>query len=400
MKKFYLACFIITLSLASSSFAQPFSPFRLIGSVYVMDNNPDGNRIIFYGRFTDGRLFRFGSVRTGGLGAGDNASADPLGGQESIVLSDDNRFLYLVNAGSDSISVFFINRIGRPILIQEVSSNGDFPVSLTIDDDLLYVLNSGSDGSIAGYDIANNGRLSLIEGSIRSLGTGQVGPPVGGERNIAPGDIAFDSINRRLVIPFGAGTELGEGRVLSFTVDDNDLPSENFVETVAQGRLPFSVDFTRNGTALISDALGPFAGDPASGDIGGGLSSFDFTDGANLVPINTVANGQIETCWVRVAHTSDLVFTTSTGAGAISTYSVSRNGQISVVDPIAATGIVSPIDFDLTDDDEYLYVTTGAGGVRGFAVDPQTGELNDIGLFPGLPIFDVDGFAPQGLAIR
>lgn len=400
MKKIYSTFLIIVVGLTFATISHAAGFSRLVGNVYVMDNNPDGNRIVFYGRFSNGRLSNFGSVGTGGLGAGDNAPADPLGGQESIVLSESGRFLYSVNAGSDDISVFFLTRTGRPVLIQRVSSNGDFPVSLTINEGLLYVLNSGSDGSIAGYDVARNGRLTPIEGSVRSLGTGQVGPPIGGERNIAPGDIAFDTINRRLVIPFGGGTELGEGRVLSFTIDDNNLPSETFIETVAQGRLPFSVDFTSNGVALIADALGPVAGDPASGSIGGGLSSFDFTDGANLIPIDTIANGQIETCWVRVSNDGNFVFTSSTGAGAISSYSISRNGQISLLDPIAAGGIVSPIDFDLTDDDRFLYVTTGAGGVRGFAVNSRTGALSDIGLFSGLPVFDVDGFAPQGLAIR
>lgn len=382
-------------SVAGLSHANGF--VKLVGNAYVMDNNPDGNRMVVYGRYSNGALLNFGSVRTGGLGAGDNAAADPLGGQDSVILSEDGRFLYSVNAGSDDISVFFLTRRGRPVLIQTISSNGDFPVSMTLDDDVLYVLNAGSNGSIAGYNVAKNGRLSPIEGSVRSLNTGQEGEPEGDARNIAPGDIAFDTLNRRLLIPFGRGTEVGEGRLLTFSVDDNNLPSETFVETEAQGRLPFSVDFTSNGTALIAEALGTVGGDPVSGS----LSSHNFADGANLLPVDSVDNGQVATCWVRVTHTTDIAFTSNTVADTLTSYSISRNGEITVLEGAAAADVGSPIDFALTKDDRYMYVTTSDdGGVRGYAVNAQTGQLRELGLFSGLPTFEEDGFAPQGMAVR
>lgn len=393
----------ITTALAAMTMtmtADVHSRSILVGNAYVMDNNPEGNRMVVYGRFSNGELRQFGSVRTGGLGAGDNAPVDALGGQESIILSDDGRFMYSVNAGSDNISVFFLTKKGRPVLIQKISSQGDFPVSMTLDDDVLYILNAGSNGSIAGFDVSKEGRLSLIEDSVRSLNTGIDGVPEGDLRNLAPGDIAFDSANRRLLIPFGRGLELGEGRLLSFAIDDDNKPSADFTEVIAPGRLPFSVDFTRNGIALVADALGPEAGAPGSG-IGGGLSSLVYTEGTNLSAVDSVANGQIETCWVRAAHNSDLVFTTNTSADSISSYTVSRNGVISIIDATAAADVGTPVDFDLTKDDRFLYVTTSTdGGVRGYRVDQKTGALREIGLFSGLPTSETDNFAPQGLAVR
>ena len=399
MKKIYKGLLLSTLLFSAIGTSQAAYFPKAAGNVYVMDNNPAGNNVIAFTRFANGRLSRLGSVSTGGLGAGDNAEADPLGSQESVILSENGKNLYLVNAGSNTISVFYLTRRGRPILIQEVSSEGTFPVSLTTDGDVLYVLNAGDNGSIAGYSISKSGKLSLMSDSIRSLETGQEGIPEGGLRNLAPGDIAFDTVERRLVIPFGRGTELGDGRILSFEVNDQGLPSDEFVETVATGRLPFSVDFTQNGIPLIAEALGAEGGEPT----GGSLSSFQFSSaGADISPMDIIANGQAATCWVRAGSETDFAFTSNTNGGSISSYQVSRNGELTLLNAEAATDIGLPIDFDLTDDDAFLYVTTSSeGGVRGYRVNKATGDLISLGLFGGnLPIFENDGFAPQGLAVR
>lgn len=370
---------------------------KLEGNVYVMDNNPEGNKLIVYGRYSNGALLKFGSVPTGGFGAGDNADNDPLGSQEAIIISEDKRSLYVVNAGSDSISVFYLTRRGRPILIQVISSEGDFPVSLTSDGNFLYTVNAGSDGSISGYSIQRNGRLKHLEGSVRALGTGLVGIPVGLARAASPGDIAFDTLSRRLLIPFGETFNPGDGLLFSFTIDDEGMPSSEAVVTDSPGRLPFAVEFTPNGTALVVNAIG----DNPDSFGGGSVSSLNFTSGANLEPVNTVVTDQDAACWVRISHHSNLFYTTNTNVGTISSFRVSRNGTITLVEEIAASGLALPTDFDLTDDDKFLYVISPIDGtVIGYSINRNTGALQIIGEFQGLPTFVDQGYAPQGLAIR
>lgn len=400
MKNLPLACVFLLISLCISNIAFANLGYTtLVGNVYVMDNNPAGNNIIVYGRFENGALLKFGSVPTGGLGAGDNAVVDGLGGQESVILSKDSNFLYAVNAGSDTISAFYLSSQGQPILTQVISSEGDFPVSLTTDGELVYVVNGGSDGSIAGYHVLDNGRLEHIENSVRVLGTGQEGIPEGFSRNFAPGDIAFDTLNRRLLIPFGGGFELGEGKLFTFAIDDNGMPSDNLNEIPSQGRIPFSIDFTSNGTALVTDALGLEPGDPVLAK--SSVSSLNFTTGTELELVNSVTLDAQASCWIRSAHTTNLVFTSNTTSGTISSLRTSRNGAVTVLDSAAASGIDLPTDFDLTSNDEFLYVVAAReGGVRGYRVDPSTGALTSLGLSLGLPTFDNDGFAPQGMAIR
>ena len=83
------------------------------------------------------------------------------------------RFLLAVNAGSDEISVFRVKK-NRLILVDKINSGGDFPVSLTLHRDLLYVLNSGGEGNITGFKLGKHGHLTPIRGSTRVLDTADV----------------------------------------------------------------------------------------------------------------------------------------------------------------------------------------------------------------------------------
>ena len=69
----------------------------------------------------------------------------------------DGRRLFAVNPGSDSISSFRVrgHRLER---IDTDPSGGDRPISLTVDDGLLYVLNAGGAGDISGHTISRTAR--------------------------------------------------------------------------------------------------------------------------------------------------------------------------------------------------------------------------------------------------
>ena len=384
-KHFLTIVLFSILSLSNLVYAQT-SPVSTSsnGNVYVMENDPAGNEVIAYFRTRTGRLINIGSHATNGLGAGDNAAADPLGSQNSMILSSNRQFLYVVNAGSDDISAFSLGRFGRPVLMQKISSNGDFPVSMAISGNILYVLNSGSDGAISGYRI-RNGRLVPIPNSTRALGLGASTFPQGDARNLAPGDISFDTLNRRLLITYAGGGN--SGQLLSFELNDDNTTAA-FAEVVSsEGAVPFSLDFSENGTAVIAEASGS-------------LSSYNYNQDNGLINVSSaLTNGQAATCWVVV--TDDFTYTTNTVSGTISQFDVNRRGELSLINATAASGIGLPTDFGLTRDNRFMYVVSSSqGGVRGYSVNRRTGQLTDIGLFSGLPTFDANGFAPQGIAIR
>ena len=88
---------------------------------------------------------------------------NPLASQGSLVLSDDGRFLYAVNAGSNQISVFEVRKAGLR-LIENQRSGGKRPISVTARGNLLYVLNEGGTPNIAGFSHRRGDRASDVPG--------------------------------------------------------------------------------------------------------------------------------------------------------------------------------------------------------------------------------------------
>lgn len=98
--------------------------------VYVLSNQEDGNSVIVFHRSADGTLTPADRFPTGN-GAGEGP--DPLGSQGGVIPSD-NRMLFAVNAGSNSITVFSVSGDSLTRL-QTIPSNGERPTSLTVSHD-------------------------------------------------------------------------------------------------------------------------------------------------------------------------------------------------------------------------------------------------------------------------
>src|SRR5713226_10743526 len=111
------------------------------GDVYVMTNQPTGNSVMVFHRDAAGMLTFAGSFASGGNGGG--TGPDPLGSQNPVVLSADDRLLFAVNAGSNSISAFGVSG-DQLTLLNTVSSGGVFPVSVTVRHDLVYEIGRAS----------------------------------------------------------------------------------------------------------------------------------------------------------------------------------------------------------------------------------------------------------------
>ena len=142
------------------------------GAVYVLTNQVS-NAVAVFDRAPNGTLTPAGIFSTGGAGnpvppPGD-AAADPLASQGALVLSNNNKLLFAVNAGSNEISVLSIGKDSLTV-VDKVSSGGVRPISLTLHGDLLYVLNEGGTPNITGFTVSNTGELTLLPSSlVRSL---------------------------------------------------------------------------------------------------------------------------------------------------------------------------------------------------------------------------------------
>ena len=174
LRKLFSLVMVLTFGLAGSLAA--FTPVHASshdspGAVFVATNAPSGNQVLEYNRAADGSLTFADAFPTGGKGSGVGVTVppDPLGSQNSLVLSPDHRWLFAVNAGSDEISTFRVTGDGLK-LTSKVSSGGSYPVSLAFRNEVLYVLNAAGQGNITGFNLAPNGRLNPIEDSTRWLG--------------------------------------------------------------------------------------------------------------------------------------------------------------------------------------------------------------------------------------
>ena len=120
-------------------------------------------------RTQDGALAPLGRYSTGGRGTG----SPHLASAGSVVLSDDGRWLLVVNAGSDELSLFAVQPDGLQ-LAGRTGSGGSKPTSVAVSGTLVYVLNNGTP-SISGFRLAD-GKLTAIPESARKLSSADADP--------------------------------------------------------------------------------------------------------------------------------------------------------------------------------------------------------------------------------
>ena len=299
--------------------------------VYVMTNKNPKNSIVTYRRASDGSLNFSQETLTGGSGTGPNG-ADPLGSQDSLVLSGDGLVLLAVNAGSNEISV--LGRRGAALTwLSKTSSGGTFPNSLALSADLVYVLNSkGESPNITGFRLEVNGRLHWI--ATVDLPSGSTGA----------NDIRFAPDGSELLVTVSATNQ-----VLIFPVASDGTAGTPIAQAAA-GNSPFGIRFGHNSDAIISEAAGS-------------VSSYQLT-GADMLTVisGAVSDTQKATCWISVPRDGKSALVSNTGSGTLSSYSIDASGSIALLNAVAANPGGAPIDSALSRDGKFLYVDESAQG--------------------------------------
>ncbi len=354
------------------------------GAVFVMSNSVKGNTILRYERHGDGKLVFDGAYATGGAGVGaDIFPEDPLGSQSPIILSPDKRWLLAVNAKSKDISVFRVMDDGLKLMGKR-PSGGEFPVSLAMRWNIVYVLNAGGDANIVGFTLSSEGKLVPMRGAGRKLGTTYSIPP-----NLleSPAQVAFSADGRYLAV-----TEKSN-RIHVFTMNEAGIPSLKPMTTISKGNLPFGFAFDRQNRLLISEAFGT---SPVGDANASAVSSYDLMNGGQLQPISpSVDNFQTASCWLTLVN-DQYVYTTNNGNGTISGYELMIDGSLQLLEPggIAAVTGENPVDLAATQDGSYLYaLNTTSGTISMYAIG-EKGALTELGQSGGiLPASGAAGLA-------
>lgn len=330
------------------------------GAVYTSTNAAAGNSVLAFPRAGDGTLGAPTSYATGGAGTG----ALDLGSQGAVTLTDDGRWLLVVNAGSDEVSVFRVRPDGLQ-LTDRVASGGDMPVSVAVHHGLVYVLNAGAPSGVAGFRLTNRGELDPISGSARGLSAAMT----------APAQVEFDPRGRVLVV-----TEKATSLITTFPVHGSGMLGTAQSQASA-GQTPFGFSFDRRGRLIVSEAFGGAAGASAASSYALGSS------GALSVISPSVPTGETAACWIAITPDGRFAFTTNTGSGTASAYAIGNGGELTLLHAAAAsTGAGSlPIDMAVSRNGRFAYILApGNGTLRPYAIESD-GTLKGLGPVHGLP---------------
>jgi len=347
---------------------------RHVGAVYSMTNAAANNEVIAFRRRRNGTLTRINAYPTGGSGTGE-AIVDPLGSQGSLILSHHGRFLFVVNAGSDSISSFRVSRRGELTLINTEPSGGVRPNSLAVFGSLLYVTNVGNAANasnITGFRVGFDGSLTLIAGSTHALSTATA----------LPACVVFSPDGSQVVV-----SERNTNILSVFHVNiDGTLTGPTVNNSSGAG--PFGSVFLRRG-ALLNAEAGANA-----------LSSYSLADNGVLSIISgSVQNFQSATCWVSKSRSEHFAFTSNTGSHTITIYRIGLGGTLTARDIVYSTFRAqgAPIDNGVSRDGRDFYALNGnQGSISVFRIG-RNGRLIRLQVIKdtGLP-----EIGAQGLAVR
>jgi len=325
------------------------------GFVYVQTNDADQNEVVVFVRRAGGALERLDSYLTGGKGSGE----PHLPSQSSVVLDGDR--LFVTNAGSDDVTV--LTAAGDNLaLLDRVGSGGSTPRSVAVHGDRVYVLNTGGEPNVSGFELDDD-RLVALMGSSRTAGTD-------------PAQVAFSPDGRTLLVTDRAD------KIHAFAVDA-DGRLQDPVTHQSSGATPYGFDLRADGVLVVTEAAGAQAGKASA-------SSYKLGDGAELAPVSgAVGSTRSEVCWAVISKDGRTAFVTNFGDGTISTYAIGTDGSIELREAVAATtvdGTPGIRDEALSSDGEYLYALhADTGRVFGWKVGAG-GELAAVGSANGLPL--------------
>ncbi len=358
------------MALSLCALSAPAAQAQHGGAVFMQNNDPAANSILVFRRAVNGTLTHTGTVATGGRGAGGG-----LANQGSVLLSPDKNWLFTTNAGSNDISAFAITPFGLQ-LTDRISSHGVRPVSLTLNGNLLYVLNSGGVNNITGFRVSERGKLRPIRFSSRMLSPDST----------APAQVSFNPGGDLLIV-----SERTSNRISTYTVDDEGL-AQGPIVNLSQGATPFGFAFGKRGLVIVSEAAGGAAGASS-------VSSYGIKPDGSLEAVSSsVATGQSAACWLAVTGNGRYAYTANTGSSTLSGYLVRTDGTLVLLN---ANGVAArlpagsgPTDMAMSGDSRYLYAIGRARGeINVFRIESD-GSLSPRMVVTGLPI-SINGLAAE-----
>ena len=325
----------LAASLAAGGPAHAFAGTPLnTGKVFTSTNSPGGNELLVFGRDAGGALVLAARAATQGVGTGGSLSS-----QGAVTLSADGRFVFVVNAASNSVSTFSLDG-DSAVLRSVVDSGGLTPTSVAESDGIVYVLNVGGAGNVSGFRNMG-GELQPLANGVR---------PLSAAGGTAPAQVGF---GRDVVVV----TERATNRIVTYRLEAGGTLGAPQV-TASSGITPFGFAFDRRDRLVVSEAFGGAIGASAA-------SSYRFTEQTPATPLlisGSVPTQQTAACWVAITPNGHHAYTGNAGHSSISSFRIASGGQLTLIE--AAAGITAP-DAGVTD------LAISASGRRLYALAPR-----------------------------
>jgi 6-phosphogluconolactonase (cycloisomerase 2 family) len=398
--------------------AAPPSPTTSFVYTETDNSNPGQNAVIAYRRNADGQVTEIGSFQTGGTGvANPQGLLGPDDSDKEVIASPDGHLLFAVNQGSNSVAEFRIRHDGSLDLVNKaaISSGGTEPVSLSIADRRLYVLNRGDEvqgqpptvaPTITVFEIGRHGALRQDVDATTTL-------PLG----VSPSQVLISS---RSSLAF----------VDTFTPPPlNNVPGANEVvpfRIAADGQL-VPIASGGVGAPVTPPLLLGLAEHPTQNIIYAGLTGanqvgvFTFDGGGNLKLAGTTPVQGNGPCWTLVSPDGKFLYTVDTGTNSVGVFSLPDPLHPAQIQEFVLGGPQNPtgnpsaprettdFEFALDPSGRALYVIDHQTDVAGdfpqgnalhvltVAADGTLSEGTGSPLFlpPGIPA----GADPQGVAV-
>ena len=380
--------------------------------VYVESNlsAPNSNSIYAFQRGPNGQLQRLAGspFATGGTGvtyAG--YSTGPFDSDQEIIVNSQQTLLFAVNAGSNTISVFNINKGGSlsPVEGSPFPAGGAAPVSLAINGNTLYVANQGGTLGAASSMLPNYVAMRIEgDGVLR---------PIDDQTNDTSRDfqssvsVSIGSSPSQAYLPpasnllFGADFEGGllqrfqyDGVGRLHELSPIALPASEFNDTTT-GRLPLG---------LWSNPRQPilYVGYVTANKMG----VYRYDAAGSLKFLRTVSNAGQGICWIRSNSAGDRLYTTDTTTNQVSVYDAQDAAYPVEIQTFSLAGAGNGFQEGLSGDEKSLYVLSqrsaastpeGQGNVLHSLTVNADGTLSE----NAAPVvFNVPaGVRPQGIAV-
>jgi 6-phosphogluconolactonase len=335
------------------------------GVVYIESNDATQNSILSYFQNANGTLTYLATVPSGGAGTG-----AMLNSQGALAMDETHHWLFAVNAGSNTISSFQIGSEGNLTLVDNVSSNGTTPVSLSVFGDWLYVVNAAS-GNISGFTIMSDGKLVPIPGSNQYLTS----------TTAAPGEIHFTH-DRHLIV-----TERSTDKIITFPVTTSGVAGPGLISTSTKPT-PYGFGISGNHIVVAHTSNGQPNFSTVSTYKIAAYGSNNAPGGNVLTPASApMSAGQTNASRVAATKDGSLVYVTNLGSNSISSFAVNFDGSMQVLKNVEAITGTAPADIAFSNNENYLYTINSAShSISQYKKSPN-GRLSSIGEIGGLPAY-------------